>query len=589
MRGMSHEHLLLFLVQMLIVLGLARLLGEAVRRFGQPALAGEILAGLILGQTVLGRLAPGTFARLFPSDPMQTALFEVVAQIGILFLLLAIGLEVDVAAAWKLRRQSMGVAVTGVVVPLALGAAAAWVCYGAWAETDVSRLAFALFVGAAVSITAITVVARLLYDMKILKSDLGLLLLSAMAINDLLGWLVLAIAIGLASTGAAAAGSIEIGRLGAVFGAAVLFAAAGATGGRWLVARVLRSLDARGFPSPETPLSFVVCLGLACGIATDAIGLHPIFGFLIAGVMAGDRAALSEHTRSIITQMVESVFVPLFFAGICLRVDFAGFFDTPMVVAITALSIFGKLFGAWLGGVIARMPAVDRLPVGLAHIPGGSMGVLLAVVARELGAIGPRMFVAIVFASIVSSLLVGPLFSWALRKREVHDILRFFARQAIVPRLQARERFAVIDELVRRAVDVQPRLRFEPTREAVYAREETAGTGAGHGVALPHARLDGLREPLVVFGMSREGIDWNAVDDHPAQLVFLILTPTEDEGAQLEILSRITQGLRSEPVRQQLIESTSQRAIWSALRVVVKPPAPPHPSVPRPVTEDGTA
>ena len=569
---MNQEHLLLFLVQMLTVLGLARLLGEAFRRFGQPSLAGEILAGLVLGQTVLGQLAPDLFTRLFPPDPLQLALFDVVAQIGILFLLLAIGLEVDVAAAWKMRRLSMGVAVAGVVIPLLLGVGGAWVFFDAWSETAVPRPAFALFVGAAVSITAITVVARLLFDMRILKSDLGLLLLSAMAINDLLGWLVLAVAVGLASAAGSAVDAIGLGRIGAVFGAAVVFAALGSTLGRWLVTRVLRSLDARGFPNPATPLTFVVCLGLACGIATDVIGLHPIFGFLIAGVMAGDQTAFSEHTRSIVTQMVESVFVPLFFAGICLHVDFAAQFDVSLVMWITVLSIFGKFFGAWLGALLVRMPALDRLPVGLAHIPGGSMGVLLAVVAREVGAIGPRMFVAIVFASIVSSLLVGPLFSWALRQRDVHDIVRFFARKGIVADLEANERYEAIDALVRVAAQVDSGLSFDAVRDAVRAREETVGTAAGHGIALPHARLDALAQPLVVFGISRQGIEWNAVDDQPAHLIFLILTPTDDAGSQLEILSRITRGLTAEAQRQALLESRNPRAIWSELQRVLRAP-----------------
>jgi Kef-type K+ transport system membrane component KefB len=326
---MDQEHLLQFLVQMLVVLGLARLLGETFRRLGHPALVGEILAGLLLGKTVLGQLAPDLFAELFPTDALQLALFDVVAQIGILFLLLGIGLEVNVGSAWKLRRQSMGVAVTGVVVPLLLGFGAAWVFHDSWAETTVSRPGFALFVGAAVSITAITVVARLLFDLQIVKSDLGLLLLSAMAVNDLLGWLVLAVSMALVTS---AGTGIDMGQTGAVFVAAVLFAVAGATLGRALVTRVLRHFDAWGLPSPAVPISFVVCLGLACGVATKLMGLHPIFGFLIAGVMASDQSALSEHTRSTIMQMVESVFVPLFFAGICLHVDFAAEFDPCRVL-----------------------------------------------------------------------------------------------------------------------------------------------------------------------------------------------------------------------------------------------------------------
>ena len=114
-----------------------------------------------------------------------------------------------------------------------------------------------------------------------------------------------------------------------------------------------------------------MCLGLLGGIVTGALGVHPVFGFLIAGMMAGDPQALSEHTRSIISQMVEAIFVPLFFAGICLNIDFAGEFHLWTVLSVTLLSVFGKFFGAWLGTLKVDIAAVDRIPVAIAHIPGG--------------------------------------------------------------------------------------------------------------------------------------------------------------------------------------------------------------------------
>ena len=231
-------------------------------------------------------------------------------------------------------------------------------------------------------VTAITVVARLLFDLKIVKSDLGLLLLSAMAINELLGWVVLAVVLGMVGSGSGSGQPLDV--VYVVLGT-VLFSALCATYGRTLVTRLLIWFELKELPIPATPLSFVVCLGLACGIITQAIGIHPIFGFLIAGVMAGDHNALSEHTRSVITQMVEAIFVPLFFAGICLHIDFVGNFRPGLVFAITAVSIFGKFAGAGLGTWLVKMPAFDRLPTAIAHMPGGSMGALLAVVGKQAG------------------------------------------------------------------------------------------------------------------------------------------------------------------------------------------------------------
>ena len=212
-------------------------------------------------------------------------------------------------------------------------------------------------------------------------------------------------------------GGSNVAGLLLIVGGTVVASGLAMTFGRTLTTRILQWFDARGLPNPATQLSFVVCLGLFCGIGMHAIGVHPIFGFLIAGVMAGDQRALSEHSRSVISQMVESIFVPLFFAGICLHVNFAAHFDPSQVAIVTALSIFGKFLGAWIGTFGARVPAFDRLPVAIAHVPGGSMGVLLAVVGRRAEVIDEPLFVAIVFASIASSLVVGPAFSWSLRRR----------------------------------------------------------------------------------------------------------------------------------------------------------------------------
>ncbi len=556
---MHEGQLLLFLTQLLLVLASARLLGEVARRLGQPPLVGEILAGLLLGASVLGNVAPGVFGALFPSEPVQLAFFEATAQIGILFLLLVIGLEVDVASAWKLRRQSLSIAVTGVVVPLALGTATAWSMFDGWAEVPTTRASFSLLVGAAVSITAITVVARLLLDLRIAKSDLGLLLLSAMAINDLLGWAVLAMVLSLGGAGPGTGSAIVS------IVAVVAFSAFAATLGRSWTTRLLRTLDERGYPNPAAPLSVVVCLGLASGVFTASLDIHPVFGFLVAGLMAGDHRALSEHTRSVITQMVESVFVPLYFAGICLHVDFVAEFVPELVIAISSLSIFGKYVGAWLGTLWSRLPAADRVSVAIAHVPGGSMGVLLAAVARDQQVIGPQMFVAIVFASIVSSIVVGPALAWALHRRETGTIATFLESGGILSSLAAVDRFEAIDVLANHLAP-QAGLRPELVRQAVRAREETMSTALGSAIAVPHARLPDLHRPCIGFARHLEGLEWNAIDDQPVHFVFLVLTPEGDNGAQLEILAAIARGFEDPQTRNALLHGRDEREFSRKVR-----------------------
>ncbi len=561
----TQDQLLILLGQLLLVLGLARLFGEIARRLHQPPMVGEILAGLVLGQTLLGQLAPELYARLFPIDAGQEALFDVTAEIGVLFLLLVIGLEVDVRTAWNMRRQSVSIAVAGVLVPLVVGAAAAWTFHPDWNDAGIAPLPFALFIGVAVSITAITVVARLLFDLRVVKSDLGLLLLSAMAINDLLGWAVLAVVLKLADAGGEA---LDLLRVAAPVLGALLFAAFAITLGRLATTRVFQALERWGLPSPETPLSLVICLALACGMIAHEMGLHPIFGYLLAGLMASEQDALSEHTRDVITQMMEAVFVPLFFASICLRLDFGAHFDWPLVLAITVLSSVGKAFGAWFGAAFARVPITDRVPIALAHMPGGSVGVLLAVVGVETGLIGDRMFVAIVFASVATSVLTGPALAWSLRQRARTEVPELVMPEAICMGIEATSRHAAIDELAGYVAGMSSDADVAAIRRAVHEREETMGTGVGDGIAVPHARIPSLAAPLVVFGRSLEGIDWNAVDDEPAHFVFLILTPSEDAGSQLHILRAISRGLRDVSVRSDLLHCDTREAVLERLRVV---------------------
>jgi len=564
------DPILLFMIQVLVVLGLARALGELFRKFHQPPLVGEILAGILLGQTVLGHLAPDLFLSLFPTDERQVAMFDVAAQIGILFLLLVVGLEINVASAWKMRNQTFVVALTGVVVPLALGSGVAWVMFDQWSEVpDTPRLAFALLVGAGVAITAITVVARLLFDLKIIKSDLGLFLVSAMALNELLGWAVLAIVLGLAGAGAAGESPALSGLLGTL-GGVLLFGAFALTLGRSLTTRAILWMEEKELPSPAAPLSLVVCLGLLGGIITAALGVHPVFGFLLSGMMAGDPRGLSEHTRSIIEQMVEAIFVPLFFAGICLRVDFVSDFNLVTVLSVTALSIGGKFVGAGAGTLMVKMPAADKLPVAIAHIPGGPMGVLLAVVARERNIIGPEMFVALVAAAIVSALIVGPVFTWRLRKSQTHDVSGYFSRDRLVWRLHSDSREDAIAELASVAAEASGTPSAEVIAEAVQEREAVMGTGVGRGIAIPHARLDDLDRTIVVCGVCDDGIEWDEVDGKPAHLVFLILTSTADEeDTQLEILAKIAQTFSDKATARGIIEAEDAEVAWDRLRTAL--------------------
>jgi Kef-type K+ transport system membrane component KefB len=557
---MTEQHLGLFLLQVLLLLALARGLGEVLRRFGHPPLVGEIAVGLLLGPTLLGRAWPGLQAALFPPDQIQQAMLDTVAWFGVLFLLLETGLQVDVSAAWRQRGPALRVGIIGVLVPLAVGFGLSLALPDRYLAQPGTRIAFALFLGTTMAISAMVIIARVLHDLDLVKSDLGLVTLCGYAVNDILAWVILSVVLGVATPI-----GVSFGSVGLALFFSVAFTAFCLTWGLGGVDWAIAYLNERLPQQPGAVLTLVSCLGLACGAVTHAAGLTALLGFFLAGIMAGESRALSERTRHVVSQMVHSVFVPLYFAGIGLQYDFLAGFDWLIVTFVTVVSIAAKFGGAWLGTLGTALSRDDRLSVGIAFTPSGVTGIVVADIALEHGILSTPVFVGIVISAIVSSLLVAPWLSWSIQRREAVNVLAYFVRSAAVPNLRAHTRWEVIDELCGGLKGHGEIPAVETCVAAVRAREELLGTGTGGGVAIPHARLPDLRRPVLVFGRSTAGVDWDAPDGQPVHLVFLLLTPAEEDSLQLQILAALAQGLGTKPARERLIQARTDAQALAAL------------------------
>ncbi len=560
---MTEQHLGIFLLQVLLLLGLARGLGEVLRGLGHPPLVGEIAIGLLLGPTILGRAWPALQTALFPPDPIQLAMLDTVAWFGVLFLLLETGLEVDVSAAWRQRGPALRIGIIGVLVPLVVGFGFSMVLPDRYMPDPSVRLPFALFLGTTMAISAMVIIARVLHDLDLVKSDLGLVTLVGYAVNDILAWVILSVVLGMAT-----ALGIRLGAVALSLIVAIAFTGFCLTIGLRGVDRSIAYVSERLPDQPGAVLTLVTCLGVACGALTHRFGLTALLGFFLAGIMAGESHALSERTRSVVSQMVHSVFVPLYFAGIGLQYDFFADFDWFIVTFVTVISIVAKFGGAWLGAWgISRE---DRLSVGIAFTPSGVTGIVVADIALEHGILTVEVFVGIVVSAIVSSMLVAPWLSWSIHRRRAVNVLAFFARGATVPNLSGTTRWEVIDELC----DSLARHRAAPAAgncaAAVRQREELQGTGTGNGVAIPHARLPNLNRPVLVFGRSVAGVEWDAPDGLPVHLVFLLLSPEREGGLQLQILAALARGLAEAPVRERMIQATSDAETMAALDAALR-------------------
>lgn len=520
-----------------LLIGGARVLGEMARRWHQPAVLGELLAGVFLGPTVLGQLAPELQHALFPHEGLNAVVLDRIGTLAIVLFLLVAGLEVDLSVVWRQGRSALKVAVLGTVVPFVVGLAGALLIptpLGRPADADPTI--FALFLATAMAISALPVIAKTLMDLDLYRTDLGMVIVSAAIFNDVIGWTVFALILGLLGTPGAGPG------IGTTLVLTLVYTGVMLTGGRWVIHRLLPRLQAYTH-WPGGVLGFAVTIALLGAAFTEFIGIHAIFGSFIAGVALGSSPHLQERTRVQIDEFVSFVFAPLFFASIGLRVNFATHFDLSLVTLVLALATAVKLVGAVWGARWGGFPPRDCWAIGFAMNARGAMEIILGLLALEAGIIRERLFVALVVMALVTSALSGPLIAWILRPQQRHRLLSLLSPRLFQRNLRGATSREVIHELALLAAEVG-NVPAEQIETVAWQREAVAPTGIGHGLALPHARLPNLKQPLVVVGLSEAGVDFDAPDGQPAHAVFLLLTPEDDPALQLELSADIARMFR---------------------------------------------
>ena len=411
MHYLNESHILLFLLQVLVLLGCARTLSVLCEAIKIPAITGEILAGIVLGPTLLGRVVPAMQNWLFPNDQIQWTMLETVSWLGVFFLLLSSGFHVNVGHAIRTGRAAMLIGIVGVLFPIAIG----YPIFSAfdaiyWGDKANAR-SFALFLSVAGSITAISVVARALGDLELNKTPQASLALSACAVNDLFGWLLFTVVLSLVSShtmGAVELTGTVVGIIGFVF-ISIAF-------GAKVLSASLKRVEATPLAQPEASMTLIISAGLLCGAVTQWLGIHAVLGFFLAGIMVGSAKGVSDNIRNSISDTLHAIFVPLFFASLGLNIDFLEGLKLWPTVIFTAVAILGKFGGAWLGARLGKQSPRTSVLMGLIFIPGGAMEIVVATLALELQLIGQVIFVAIVFGALLSSILVGPLIGIQARR-----------------------------------------------------------------------------------------------------------------------------------------------------------------------------
>ena len=555
---MTHHEITVLLLSFGLLLGLARLLGEVARYFRQPAVVGEILAGILLGPTVLGQVSPELSTWFFPAGGSVAVGREAIALVAVVLFLLVAGMEVDLSTAFRQGKVALSVSTFGMVIPFVLGFAAAWLAPGLLMEVAPGKeLVFALFFATALSISALPVIAKILIDLNLIKTDMGVVVIASAILNDLIGWMIFAVVLGMMGSG-------KGGDVGQTIALTVLFAGLMLTVGRVAVHRALPWLQAH-LSWPSGVLGFAMTAAFFCAALTEWIGIHAIFGSFLFGVALGDSRHLRERTRATLDQFISSIFAPIFFASIGLRVNFVDNFELLPVVAVFIIATAGKLVGCGLGARVAGVNKQESWAIGWAMNARGAMEIILGLLALQYGVIDEKMFVALVIMALGTSMMGGFFIQRFLQAETKLDVLGMLSPKLFQIRAHAASRREAIELLSHMAANgVHDRGR--EIAEAVWDREQLAPTGLANMVAVPHARLDGLATPMIVTGIFSEGVDFDATDGQPARLVFLILTPKNDNSAQLQILAGIAAFARHPEVIADAADSRSFTEFLAALR-----------------------
>lgn len=557
-----HDVMAMFLA-LAALLGAAKLGGELMLKLDQPSVLGEILAGIILGPTVLGTFSPRVYHTIFPgSGSSVPVVLDAVTTIGVVLFLLAAGIEVDLTRVFRQGKTALLVSISGVIIPFVSGAAAAGLFprfLGIEAGAD--RLIFALFVGTALSISALPVIAKVLMDLNLLRTDLGTVVVSSALFDDLVGWILFSLVLGLMNSGAHTWAGLRHTIL-----LTLLYVGLMLTLGRWLIDKAMPQIQAHS-TWPGGVLAFIFTLTLAAAAFTEYAGIHAVFGAFIMGVAVGESRHLRERTREHIHQMVTNVFAPLFFASIGLRANFVTNFRFGLAATVIAVACVGKIIGAGWGARRGGMDGRTALAVGMAMNARGAMEIILGVLALQSGLIRERMFVALVFMALVTSLAAGPAIHYLLRRRRVLNLKDAVSSKLFLPQISARSRRHAVRELCDLAA---PDTGFPADHlfRLVWSREMIASSGWGNRVAVPNARVPGLPKPVVAVGFSREGIDFNARDGKVARLVLLIFTG--DDQSHLDLLTEAGELLGREETVDHALGARSFVEFVAALNAPVK-------------------
>ena len=415
----------LLLEQLLVILLAAWCSGRLARVLGQPRVSGEMAAGIALGPSLFGALAPQLSGSVFPAEGL--APLATISQLGVLLFMFVVGLRLDLAALRQRAQAAVLVSQASIVVPFILGTVLAARFYPAFAGQDanghvIPLLPFALFMGAAMSVTAFPVLARILAERQLLGTRIGAVAIASAAVDDVTAWCMLAGVVAVARRGDGLRSFVV------ALASVGLFAAILVIVGRrllvYLDARRLATTAAASDPDARADVvgaefvGLAILFALACALVTERIGVHAVFGAFLAGAIMPRQSGLAHELAERMEAVVSTVFLPVYFTFSGLRTEM-GLLRSPalwgMCALVLAAAIVGKFGGATIAARVVGMAWRDAIGVGILMNTRGLMELVVLNVGLELGVLSKTMFAIMVVMALVTTVMTSPLLALVLR------------------------------------------------------------------------------------------------------------------------------------------------------------------------------
>ncbi|KYG24027.1 potassium transporter [Bradyrhizobium sp. AT1] len=403
----------LLVAQIVLLIAVGRGLGEIMQRIGQPSVIGELLAGIILGPSLFGWIWPEAQAAIFPKTPEQKAMIDGIAQVGILLLLLLTGMETDLKLVRKVGKAAIAISIAGILVPFACGFALGEFLPDALLPNPQQRLVASLFMGTALSISSVKIVAVVVREMNFMRRNVGQIIVATAVIDDTIGWIIIAVIFSLASHGTLDIASVAKAVLGTLAFLAVSF-----TIGRRLVFQLIRWAN-DNLVSAAAVITVILLLMCAMAMITHLIGVHTVLGAFVAGILVGESPILTRQIDERLRGLISSFFMPVFFGLAGLAADLSVLRD-PNLLMLTGLLVLiasvGKFGGAFVGGTVGGLSTRESLALASGMNARGSTEVIIATIGLSIGVLSQNLFTMIVTMAIVTTMAMPPMLRAALAR-----------------------------------------------------------------------------------------------------------------------------------------------------------------------------